>query len=495
MSQKVILFLILNSFNFVVFSQVESNTKLYKTILTKDSLLFNLGFNQCDSTQLEHIISQDFEFYHDKHGITNSKADFVYSIKEGLCKMDYKATRQLQKGSTEIFPLKKNGNLYGAIQNGTHLFYALESDSVKYVSSIAKFTHLWILEDDIWKLKRSLSFDHHATEKPINEDLLFKDRKETERWLKQKQVPAVGIGFIENGVITKTSVYGELENGIPAPKETIWNVASLTKPITALVALKLVDAGQLKLNEPLYKYYIDPDLKNDSRVKKLTTRLILSHQTGFPNWRNGKLSFDFTPGTQYQYSGEGYEYLRKCLEFKFKKSLNELAKTLIFDPLQMNNTRFYWDKNVDSTKFAKWHTSQGELYTTHKNKTQNAADDLLTTIEDYTKFINYITIGAGLSNKTYKQMVGKQVKVNQYKNFGLGWWIDNNVYQKENAIVHGGDDIGVHTIAFILPKSKKGLIIFTNSDNGTSIFEPILLKYLGQKGQGILNIEMGKKPY
>lgn len=68
----------------------------------------------------------------------------------------------------------------------------------------------------------------------------------------------------------------------------------------------------------------DPDIADNPYVKKLTTRIILSHQTGFPNWRgnnaDGKLTFEFEPGTKYQYSGEGYEYLRKALEKKFKKS-------------------------------------------------------------------------------------------------------------------------------------------------------------------------------
>ena len=54
----------------------------------------------------------------------------------------------------------------------------------------------------------------------------------------------------------------------------------------------------------------------------------------------------------------------------------------------------------------------------------------------------------------------------------------------------GGDDIGVHTIAFIIPKTKQGLIIFTNSDNGTGAFQEVLLKYLGENGQGIMEVEM-----
>ncbi|MHC0443631.1 serine hydrolase, partial [Flavobacterium sp. 3-210] len=82
-----------------------------------------------------------------------------------------------------------------------------------------------------------------------------------------------------------------------ASYNTIWNVASLTKPITAIIALKLVSQGKWNLDESLDKYWIDPDIKNNPDHKLLTTRIILSHQTGFPNWRSfnesKKLDFKF----------------------------------------------------------------------------------------------------------------------------------------------------------------------------------------------------------
>ena len=324
---------------------------------------------------------------------------------------------------------------------------------------------------------------------------MFIDKNETEKYLKQKNIPALGIGFIENGEISQISVFGELEKNKPAPQNAIWNVASLTKPITALIALKLINSGKLNLDEPVYKYYTDPDIINDPRTKKLTVRIILSHQTGFSNWRgnneNGKLSFEFEPGSQYQYSGEGYEYLRNVLESKFNTTIEQLANELIFKPLKMNDTRFVWSKELDEAKFAKWHNNKGELYPTEKNTIANAADNLLTTVEDYCKFMTYVINGADLSKKLFKEMTSEQVRVNDFKYWGLSWWIDENInLEGDYAMVHGGDDIGVHTIAFIIPKTKQGLLIFTNCDNGTEVFADILLKYLGENGKGILEVEM-----
>ncbi len=491
--QLFISILILSSLT--TFGQVDTVSVLYKTIKEKDSLLFNLGFNNCDIKQFENIVSENFEFYHDQSGITQTKSGFISGIKKGICELIYKPKRILAENSMEIYPLKNNNILYGAIQTGIHHFYAIEADKSEYLTSVAKFTHVWILENGDFKLSKGLSYDHKDFEKPFNQELLFTHETETERWLKQKHIPALGISFIKDGKIEQISVFGELQSNKPAPINTIWNVASMTKPITAIVALKLINAGKWNLDEPVYKYYTDPDVANDPLSKLLTTRIILSHQTGFPNWRgqnkDGKLSFDFVPGTKYHYSGEGYEYLRKALEKKFKKSLEQLANELIFTPLNMKDTKFIWDNKTDSTRFAKWHNEKGELYETYKNTTANAADNLLTTIEDYSKFMVHIINGAGLSDKLYNEMIAEQVRINDYKHFGLGWWVDENINEnKDFALVHGGDDMGVHTIAFIIPRTKQALLIFTNSDNGTDAFAEVLVKFLGKNGEGILNVEM-----
>ena len=476
-----------------LFSQTDESSELFQVLMARDSLLFNLGFNTCDISQFERLLSDQFEFYHDEAGVMASKAVFISSIEDGICNLPYKPRRELDKSSSQIFPLRKGGILYGAIQMGTHRFYAIEKNASEHLTAVARFTHVWLLENGEWKLSRGLSYDHHEPEKKIDEQLLFKDRHETERWLLAQHVPALGIGYISGGKIQEVKVYGELEKGRPAPDNTIFNVASLTKPVTALVALKLVNEGKWSLDEPIYNYWTDPDIAGDRRARELTTRHILSHQSGFPNWRrenpDGKLAFQFDPGTRFQYSGEGFEYLRKALEQKFHTPLGQLADELLFKPLGMNDTRFYWDETVDEGRFAKWHNAEGEAYDTYKNRTANGADDLLTTVGDYSKFVAFIINGAGLSGDLYQQMISDQARVKHNKYFGLGWWVDENVRGRENAVVHGGDDTGVRTMAFILPESQQGLVIFTNSDNGAATYVQTILAYLGEAGQGIIDVE------
>jgi hypothetical protein len=149
-----------NEHDEIVFESAE-NQELFRIIKEKDSLLFQIGFNQIDTLQVADLTSEDFEFYHDEHGITNSKAGFINNI-NGIRDLPFKTWRILVKGSTEIFPLYKDNSqvLYGAIQNGVHDFYQQNEGEKVRKTNTAKFTHLWIIEDSDWKLKRVLSFDH-----------------------------------------------------------------------------------------------------------------------------------------------------------------------------------------------------------------------------------------------------------------------------------------------------------------------------------------------
>ncbi len=483
-----IAFTLLATFSAV--AQVDKYADLYKTILAKDSLLFDVGFNTCDIKQFEILLSDSLKFYHDKDGISD-KTKFISDLKKGICNNNEnrQVKRYLVKESTEIFPLYRNDVLYGAVQHGEHLF----SEKRESQAGIAKFTNVWQLENGEWKLRTSFSFDHQPYENKLTENSLFDNESEIEKWLKENKVPTLGIGVIESGTLQQVKVFGEITEGVSAPYNTIFNVASLTKPVTAIVALKLVSLGKWNLDEPIYKYWTDPEIANDSRNKKLTTRVILSHQTGFPNWRwmndNKKLNFQFDPGTRYQYSGEGMEYLRKALEKKFNKSLQQLASELIFQPAKMTDTRYIWDKNVDTTRLAVGYDKDGNEYKAVKNNTPNAADDLMTTVEDYGRFLVSVLNGEGLSKTVFEELATDQVASTKGKHFGLGFEI-YDLGNGERVLSHGGADNGVQTIFFICPKTKNGLLIFTNSDTGVTLYEKLLNHYLGANGQKIIDIEM-----
>ncbi len=203
---------------------------------------------------------------------------------------------------------------------------------------------------------------------------------------------------------------------------------------------------------------------------------------------NNQLSFDFEPGTKYHYSGEGMEYLRKAIEKKFKKPVQEIADELIFKPLKMTDTNYIWTKDTDESRFAIGYDENGKAYETVKNKTVNAADDVVTTIEDYGNFLVDRMNGGHLQPEIFKEMMKPEVKTKENKYFGLGFEI-YDLGNGEIALSHGGSDKGSQCIAFILPKTKQGILLFTNVDNGYKVFEKLILNYLGDSGQKIVDIE------
>ncbi|WP_449401199.1 hypothetical protein [Chryseobacterium wanjuense] len=69
----------------IAYSQVKTTDELYKTAKKLDSLIFDIGFNTCDLSHYDSIISNDLEFYHDKGGITSGKDAFTASIKNNIC--------------------------------------------------------------------------------------------------------------------------------------------------------------------------------------------------------------------------------------------------------------------------------------------------------------------------------------------------------------------------------------------------------------------------
>ena len=472
-------------------AQVSKTSALYQTLKKQDSLLFDVGFNTCSIPIFETLVSDNFEFYHDQAGTMLSKAAFINSVKNNVCSLSYKASRVLEPGSMEVYPLEKNGVLYGAIQTGIHRFYALEPGKPLYFTSRAKFSNVWKLESGEWRLIRSLSYDHQETE---NGAPNFEDVAGVEAWLKQNKVPALALGLINQGKLQEIKVYGELDKDRPAAYNSIFNVASLTKTVTTMLTLRLVTAGKWNLDEPLYKYWIDPDVKADPRIKKLTTRHILTQQSGFPNWRwqlkDKKLAFQFEPGTKYEYSGESFQYLTRALEAKFHKSLNELATEIIFKPLGMTDSRLIWDANMDESRFAVPHDSNGNAMPVEKNKTSNGADQLKTTIADYGKFMIAAMNHEGISAELAQQMVSHNTETKTGRYIGLGWFIYAPVNGGEYAISHGGDDPGAHSICFLLSKSSQGIIIFTNSENGTKLYLDLIKAFMKEKGQDILDIEM-----
>jgi CubicO group peptidase (beta-lactamase class C family) len=301
-------------------------------------------------------------------------------------------------------------------------------------------------------------------------------------WMSEYHVPGAAIGILENDQIKSISYYGEIRPGVPVSANTIWNVASLTKPVTAATVMNLVNAGQLGLDEPVYPYFIDPDMKDEFWAKELTARIFLSHQTGFKNWRrmepDHKLRSHYEPGKGYGYSGAGYEYLRKAVGIKLGMNLQQLGERWVFGRAGMRNTHFGWSDNLDSNRFAWGYATSGKRYD-GMYKDFNAADWLVTSMDDYCRFGLFVISGEGISEKLFGDVTRVQVHMDTLaahrdQGMGLGWEVIRGLPHQEYVLTHTGSDEGVATLVLLLPNSKRGIVIFTNGDEGANFIARVL---------------------
>lgn len=138
---------------------------LFEEILAADAEFFKAFFDTCDVATVRRYVTDDFEMFHDKGGrVTTSGAEFVKTT-EDKCKrqadgVDFLSTRKLTKETMRVYPLNK----YGAIQTGTHRFYAVRNDQPDRLTETAQFTQVWKEENGQWRLARVLSYDHQLAE-------------------------------------------------------------------------------------------------------------------------------------------------------------------------------------------------------------------------------------------------------------------------------------------------------------------------------------------
>ena len=135
---------------------------LFSVIKALDSAFFDVAYNKCDTILGRKLISKDFEFYHDKGGaLLNEPNELASDVMiEDLSWICNDTRRKLVADKMEVYPLYEEKELYGAIQIGNHQFYKVEGNEPTDLKTNARFIHLWILEENDWKLRRVFSYDH-----------------------------------------------------------------------------------------------------------------------------------------------------------------------------------------------------------------------------------------------------------------------------------------------------------------------------------------------
>lgn len=304
--------------------------------------------------------------------------------------------------------------------------------------------------------------------------------------LKAHRAAAIGVGVIRRGKVAWTGVVGEAGPGKLATSETMFNVASLAKPVTAELALRLVAAGRMSLDEPMSAHWIDPDIADDPRHRKLTPRIALSHQTGLPNWRGDykdrKLVFAGDPGAAFTYSGEGYEYLRRFIEKKTGRAFEALMQEMVFAPIGMTGAT-YTARAPFAARVAMPMNKDGEYRNAdlQAEGNPNAADNLFVTVEDYAKLMSAVAQGAGLNASLASERVRRQTDMpaaNACKppakpgcpdttDFGLGWV--RYRFGAQSILSGSGMDWGEFALVYFDAATGDGMLYFVNGGNGVPV--------------------------
>ena len=302
------------------------------------------------------------------------------------------------------------------------------------------------------------------------------------------RVPGVSIAVVEGGKIKWSQRFGMRHSGsrLPVTSSTRFEAASMSKPVFTYGVLKLVEQGRLDLDRPLVEYLDEIYLKNEQRHKRITARMVLSHRSGFPNWRVGGYSPEtlppqplFEPGSQQRYSGEGFTFLQKAVEKITGMSLDDFTTKNVFQPLGMTESRFIWD---DVAEIAAAHLTNGKVHRADaRYRAGNSAFTLFTTATDYAKFLTEIMkvdrqASHSVSAEMIDEMLRSHSKPGDLKNFALSWVIQPN----KRGFSHTGSNPGFRCGAWFDPESKLGIVLLTNGAGGERLRDQLFEIALGE---------------
>ena len=134
--------------NETLYNYTPDNLELYKTIVAKDSAFFQ-AYNSCNLKIQSEIYSDNIEFYHDKGGLMTSKQEILDGTEKYVCG---KVTRELVKGSIEVYPIKD----FGAVEIGLHKFHN-NTEKAGTPSHASKFIIFWKNNNNDWKITKVVS--------------------------------------------------------------------------------------------------------------------------------------------------------------------------------------------------------------------------------------------------------------------------------------------------------------------------------------------------
>ncbi len=321
-------------------------------------------------------------------------------------------------------------------------------------------------------------------------------------------VPALSVGVIQKGKLVWSKNFGikSLQTKEKVAPNSLFEAASLTKPMFSYVVMQMVNEGKIALDTPLVRYVSEKTIEaeflfykiNDPRFRKITARMCLSHSTGFPNGRNYYgLPLAFEPATDMSYSGEGIGYLQLIIEKLANTRIDLLMQRYIFEPLDMKNSHMVWaDSLAPRMCFA--HGSQGYTVYYNRNFKPYGSYTLVTNGEDYGKFLASMLNQEGLRKDLYTEMWQPQSTAKTGYLASLSWGLGVGVYDSKagRAFWHWGDLGTSKAYMMGFPDEQAGVVFFGNSANTLNMALQLLAETVGgeHKQFNVLNIAQYNDP-
>ncbi|MEL7023941.1 MAG: serine hydrolase domain-containing protein [Pseudomonadota bacterium] len=309
--------------------------------------------------------------------------------------------------------------------------------------------------------------------------------------------PGAAIAVVNDGEVVYESTFGVEHVGTKAPLTTrsVFEAASLSKPLFGFLAMTFVQDGLLDLDRPLHEYLPNPDFPDDERYRRITARHVLAHQTGLPNWRDDNpelgLALKFTPGEGFFYSGEGYEYLAEVLAHLAQTNdagLEALFQERIAQPLGMTRTTFIATREQLCAR-ATPHIDGKTIRLKPQDPTFGAAYSVHTDAGDYIRFGLGLISGQVLDRESYAQYLEAQNSPipadDPGRAYGLSdWALGFSIYDLPfgRFYSHGGNNPGYSSMFFVNPERRWAAVIFTNANQANDFLLTIAARLGGLDG-------------
>jgi CubicO group peptidase (beta-lactamase class C family) len=333
-----------------------------------------------------------------------------------------------------------------------------------------------------------------------------------EKTLREQKIPGLAVGIVEAGRQVYIRGFGVMDSrdpSRPVTAETLFHMASITKPFVATSVMQLVEQGKVDLDAPITRYLPYFRLK-DPRYRSITVRLMLTHTSGMPDVEDylwDKPEFDdgaleryvrsledrlllWEPGTKFAYSNMAYEVLGDLVAKVSGMSFENYVGENILKPLGMRSSTLLL-KEAAPAKLAVGHTRAKDgavIPVVHYpyNRSHTPSSNLHSSAMDMVRWM-LVNLNRGeldghriLKNSTYDLMWTPTV-TSKKERVGISWFLSN--YKGQQIVKHGGQDVGFLTTVVLLPARKTGVVVLVNSDRAPigAIERKAMLVALGEE--------------